>query len=262
MVANTVTWERQFQSTTLQLSVSLPPHGAPTFSMITEWKELGSGEKLSPFLKVAFDVRATDPKLKIQIPYGVIEKPTDNGEYGALKWADLAGADGGAAIINDCKHGYSAEKNTLRLSLIRSSYNPDPRPNDRPQTARWMFQPHSGDWKQADLIREAEAFNHPLWATAVKANPVGTLPVEMSFLSAGAADDVIVTGVKKAEDDDDLVVRFYESMGTPSRAAIATPFKIERAQTVNFVEDKLADEKEPAVELRAWEIRTLKLSAK
>src|SRR5262249_48371446 len=134
--ANSVTWQRKFGSTTMDLSVSLPPHGAPIFGFFTEWKELGSGEKLSPFLKVAFDVRATDPKLAIKIPYGAMENPTDTGEYGALKWADLAGADGGAAIINDCKHGYSAEKNPLRLSLIRSSHNPDPRPNDRPQTAR------------------------------------------------------------------------------------------------------------------------------
>jgi alpha-mannosidase len=256
-----ITWERHFQSTTLRQSVLMHTKGPPIFQLTTEWKELGSGEKPSPFLKVAFDVRATEPKLNIQIPYGVIEKPKDNGEYGALKWADLAGADGGAAIINDCKHGYSAEKNTLRLSLIRSSYNPDPRPNDRPQTARWIFQPHTGDWKQADLIRESEAFNHPLWATQVRANPAGTLPAEMSFLSAGA-DDVIVTGVKKAEDDDDLVVRFYESAGKASHARIATPFEIGRALTVNFVEDKLAEEKEPTVELRPWEIRTLKLAAR
>jgi len=227
----------------------------------TEWKELGSGEKLSPFLKVAFDVRAADPKLTIQIPYGAMEKPTDNGEYGAQKWADLAGADGGAAIVNDCKHGYSAEKNTIRLSLIRSSHNPDAHPNDRPQMARWIFQPHTGDWKSADLTRQAEAFNHPLWATAVKANPAGTLPPEQSMLSVDR-DDVVITGVKKGEDDDDLVVRFYESQGQPSRAALKMPFTIGQVRTVNFVEDKLADEREPAVDLRPWEIRTLKIAIK
>ena len=108
---STISWDRRFQSTTLHQHVSLAPHGPPVFELSTEWKELGSGEKRSPFLKVAFDVRVSDPKLTIQIPYGAMEKPTDDGEYGAQKWADLAGADGGAAIINDCKHGYSAEKN-------------------------------------------------------------------------------------------------------------------------------------------------------
>src|SRR5439155_11193003 len=79
---STISWDRQFQSTTLHQSVSLAPHGPPVFQLSSEWKELGSAEKLSPFLKVAFDVRATDPKLTIQIPFAAMEKPADNGEYG------------------------------------------------------------------------------------------------------------------------------------------------------------------------------------
>jgi len=257
----TVRWDRVFQSTTLHQFVTLAPNGAPVFGYTTEWKELGGPDKQEPFLKVAFDVRATDPKLTIQIPFGAIEKPTDNGEYGAREWADLAGNDGGVAILNDCKHGVSAEKNTLRLSLIRTSYYPDPRPNDRPQAARWVFQPHTGDYKSADLIRKSEAFNHPLWATVVKANANGPLALEQSLLSVNE-DDVVITGVKKAEDDDGLIVRFYESQAKTAHATLKLPFEAQKVETVNFVEDKLADESAPSVDLRACEIRTLKVSGR
>src|SRR5262249_28990817 len=156
----------------------------PEFGMATEWKEIGGSDRLEPFLKVAFDIACGDsPAQTYQIPYGTIEKPTDNVERAALKFVDLHGSDGGAAIINDCKHGYSAEGRTLRLSLIRTSYYPDPRPNDRPQSAKWIFMPHTGTWQTAGVLQTAEAFNHPLWVTTVKANPTGTLPAEKSFVS-------------------------------------------------------------------------------
>jgi alpha-mannosidase len=112
-----IAWERKFQSTTIKQSITLPPKGPPEFAMSTEWKELGAGDKLCPFLKVAFDVNVGggDVKFTSQIPFGTIERPINNVEVPAGKWAELAGSAGGAAIINDCKHGYSAEKNTLRL---------------------------------------------------------------------------------------------------------------------------------------------------
>src|SRR5205085_11897738 len=146
----------------------------------------------------------------VQTPFAQIEKPTNNGEAPALTFCDLADANGGAAILNDCKHGYSADGNTMRLSLIRSSHNPDPDPNSRPQMARWAFMPHAGEWKDAKVLQTAQAFNHPLWSTKLKPADDAKLPAEMSFISA-AKDDVIITGVKKAEDDNDLVVRFYEA---------------------------------------------------
>jgi alpha-mannosidase len=211
-----IAWERKFQSTTIQQRIVMGAKGPPEFQMNTEWKELGAGDKWCPFLKVAFDVNVGEkPKFTCQIPFGTIERPIDNVEVPAVKWADLSGAAGGAAIVNDSKHGYTAEKNTLRLSLIRSSYYPDERPNDRPQAARWMFHPHAGDWQAARIIQHAEAFNHPVLATSVKPNASGTLPPMGSMLTIDA-DNVIVTGVKRAEDDDDLVVRFYEAFGKPT----------------------------------------------
>jgi len=255
----TVSWERKFGSTILRQTVSMAPLGPPEFSMATEWKELGAADKPCPFLKVAFDVNADAPKLTCQIPYGTIEKPTDGTELPALKFADLAGAAGGAALINDCKHGYSATGNTIRLSLIRSSYYPDPHPNDRPQLAKWVFLPHAGDWRDGHVLAAAEAFNHPLWMTAVKPNPAGTLPEQSSLLQVTGGDDIVVTGVKRAEDDDALVVRFYESDGKAATPALDLSWAKRNVSTVNLIEDALKDAK-PLAALRPHEIRTIKVA--
>jgi alpha-mannosidase len=262
VVDNSLMWDRTFQSTSIRQTITMSKDAPPEFSMNTEWKELGAGDKLCPFLKVAFDINTGDnAKFTSQIPFGTIERPIDNVEVPAVKWADLSGAAGGAAIINDCKHGYSADKNTIRLSLIRSSYYPDPRPNDRAQPAKWQLVPHGGDWQKANIIQQAEAFNHPLMVTKVASNPDGVLPAEASMLSLDA-DNVVVTGVKRAEDDDDLVIRFYEAYGKSTRVEAKLAFDVSKVSTVNFIEDHLSDEKGASVELRPHEIRTLKIAAK
>ena len=255
-VRASIGFDRQFQTTILRQKISLAAAGPPEFELATEWKELGDGRNPSPFLKVAFDVAADAPKFVLQIPFGDIEKPLDGEENPALTFADISGAGAGASLLNDSKHGYSASGHTLRLSLIRSDYSPDPRPNDRPQMARWSFVPHAGDWRGAGIVKRAHAFNHPVWTARVLAGADRPLPGEMSFLSAGAGN-VLVTGVKKAEDDADLVVRFYEAHGNPATDTITTPWKVLRTQRVNFLEDPV--EPKAGGALRGYEIRTLKL---
>ena len=43
--------------------------------------------------------------------------------------------------------------------------------------------------------------------------------MEKTFLSM-SAPNVLITGVKRAEDDSDLIVRFYELTGQPTQTAI------------------------------------------
>ena len=111
----TVEWDRVFQSSTLHQSISLGLEGPPVFTLSTQWKEFGSADHEEPFLKVAFDINATNPIATYQNPFATIEEPLDGAEHPALKFADLSDANGGAAIFNDCKQGYSGQGNTLCL---------------------------------------------------------------------------------------------------------------------------------------------------
>jgi alpha-mannosidase len=252
----TVSWDRTFQSTLLKQSVTLAAHGPPEFSVATDWKELGAKGKPIPFLKVAFDVAAESPKFISQIPFGTIARPADNTEVPALKWAALSGPTGGAAILNDCKHGYSAQGSTIRLSLIRSSHDPDPRPNDRPQNARWVFLPITAPLVPSTITAAAEVFNHPLLHVPAAANPSGALPPEMSYVSS-TSPNVMLTGLKKAEDDDDLIIRFYEIDGLATGVPPQLRLDAATVKVVDFVED--VRDSDPGVPLRPHEIRTIKL---
>jgi alpha-mannosidase len=257
----TVAWDRKFQSTIIHQRVTLLPQGPPQFGIDTEWKELGAADKPCPMLKVAFDIAAGDkPVVTYQIPFATIERPVDGKEYPALKFVDFSSPDGvGAAVVNDCKHGYSAKGNTLYLSLIRSTMTPDAHPNDRPQSANWSVVPHSRNWREAGVLQFAESFNHPLWCATTKSNPLGRLPAMASMLSTDKAD-VVVTQVKKAEDDDDLVIRFYEGYGGRAETKLTTPFAVKQVRVVNFMEDELSRSSDLRTELHPYEIQTLKVA--
>lgn len=256
-VRASVQWTKRFGDTDLLQTVALPVQGAPEFGLDTLWKELGSDKTDSPFLKVAFDLNTSVTQTTYDIPFGNIVRPADNVDHPALTWVDACSSETGAALINDCKHGYSSTSNTLRLSLIRSSYNPDPRPNDRPQSARWALLPHGQDWRDAGVVQYADAFNRPMWACDAQSVAKGKLPAEQSLLQTPKG--AVVTGVKRAEDDSDLVVRMYEPFGRTSTSAVNTPWQITRARIVNFMEDVLGTDKAAGADLRPYEIRNLKL---
>ena len=136
----TISWDRKFQSSILHQSLSLTQSGPPIFSLDTKWDELGGVDRHEPFLKVAFDVNAEHPTATYQVPFATIQKPIDGEEHPASKFADLSSDGFGAAILNDCKQGYSADSHTLDLSLIRSRLFPRSScPNDKPQHASYRF---------------------------------------------------------------------------------------------------------------------------
>jgi alpha-mannosidase len=73
-----------------------------------------------------------------------------------------------------------------------------------------------------------------------------------------------VTAIKKAEDDDGLIIRFYESAGREAQVTLLVPRGATRA-----VETNLMEKEEKALELsggtriqistRPWEIKTVKV---
>ncbi|MGV8139764.1 MAG: glycosyl hydrolase-related protein [Mangrovibacterium sp.] len=84
---------------------------------------------------------------------------------------------------------------------------------------------HDGNWRYAQ--KEGLAFNNPLTAFSGKVSVTteATLPVSTSFLQAEPANIVIST-LKKAEDGNGRIVRFYETEGKFAKAKITgfSPF--------------------------------------
>jgi len=220
-------------------------------------------------LKVAFPVSAHSDKATYEIPFGSVERPTTRNtpaeqaqfEVPAYRWADISDAKHGLSLLNDSKYGYDAKGNVLRLSLLRSPDWPDPHADEGHHEFTYSLYPHAGGWKDALTVRRGYELNYKLIALPFGKHQ-GTLPAEYSFLQA-KSDNVIVTAVKKAEDNDALIVRFYEWAGKQGDVAIQLPRGATSASETDLMERPLGNlpvsNGEVKVPTKPYEIKTIEV---
>jgi alpha-mannosidase len=256
--------KNHFQNSTFVRDITLFA-GVPRVDvkMRVEWHEKHI------LLKVAFPVSAHSDKATYEIPFGSVQRPTTRNtpaeqaqfEVPAQRWADISDGKHGFSLLNDCKYGYDAKGNVLRLSLLRSPEYPDPHADEGRHEFTYSLYPHSGDWKQALTIRQGYELNYKLISLPVEKHQ-GALPAEHSFLQV-PSENVIVSAVKKAEDDNSLVVRFYEWAGKQGDVTIQLPRGAQSARETDLMEK--GDANIPVnggavkVPTKPYEIKTVKV---
>jgi alpha-mannosidase len=113
--------------------------------------------------------------------------------------------------------------------------------------------PHRGDWRTADLYAEADTFLVPLERTRVSAVSSRSLPASGAALEVDGAE---VSAV--ARDAGGLVVRLFRT--APDRGTVSVTHAGLPAR--GWITDLRGAPLEPfegSIELRAWEIVTLRL---
>ncbi len=237
------------------------------FKLSADWYEQGTGAESGPMLKVAFPINVidvNDVKATFEIPFGSIERPAKGNEVPGQKWIDVSGADYGASLLNDCKYGHDVNGSTMRLTLLRCSYEPDPTPDQGHHEITYSLYPHKGDWKTADTVRRGYELNNPLLPLVTETRG-GRLPAKHSFLEVSPSN-IIVTALKKAEESDDLILRFYECEGRGGTASISFGMPARSARETNLMEQPAKGLDMPvrggqiSVPFGKWEIKTLRIS--
>jgi alpha-mannosidase len=216
---------RKFNDSSLTMEISLKA-GVPwvEFKLTVNWLEIGKPDYGVPMLKVAFPIAVRKSRARFEIPCGYIERPTDGREVPALKWVDLTGErlDGkgtvGVTLLNDYKYGHNVTENEIKLTLIRSSYDPDPLPELGGHEIKFALISHDENWNPSDAARAGYEFNHPIEVVATDVHE-GDLPKEKDFISVEPSN-VLLSGIKRAEDGDELIVRLYETDGRETEAEV------------------------------------------
>ncbi len=220
-------------------------------------------------LKVAFPVAVRSPKATFEIPFGAIPRPTTRRtpeeqakfEVPALFWADLSDGTYGVSLLNDSKYGYDVRDNVLRLTLLRSPAYPDPHADEGRHRFTYAIYPHAGDWVQAGTVQRGYELNYPLIPYPTNGHS-GSLPPAHSFLRV-EPNTVVLTALKKAEDSDAWILRFYEFAGKPTDVKIRLPKPPRAAAEVNLIEREIGpvvvNGQEVVISTKPYEIKTVRI---
>jgi alpha-mannosidase len=246
-------------------------------------------------LKVAFPVDVQTESATYEIPYGTIERPAiprvpgkppvpfteaqgvsqgaqkydplkaqeAEWEVPAQRWGDLSDSRRGFSLLNDCKYGYdTVEPMVIRLTLLRSPVSPDPVADQGRHDFTYAMYPHVGGWREGDTERRGYELNYRPLVLAVETHQ-GSLPPSYSFVEIEPRN-LILTAIKKAEDDNALIFRFFEFEGKPAQARLRLPRTATKAIETNLMEKEenalsLSAGKEVLAEVRPYEIKSVKV---
>ncbi|MDR2686325.1 MAG: glycosyl hydrolase-related protein [Oscillospiraceae bacterium] len=235
-----------------------------------DWRETGT------LLKAEFPFSVSNEHASYDLGLGVRERPTNSEklhEAPLQNWMDITAPDGsyGVSVLSDSKSG--ADKpagGTLRLTLIHTPawpYRWEASQHLMDQGLnRFAFGvcPHAGGYQNGTQAAAA-AFNQPMGAFVTESRP-GRFSGEYSFgsLSDGS---VILRAVKKAENEEKVVVRFNEGAGKQANGV-----RFALGDGIESAVETLADETrlhEAAVEggalvfdMRPFEVKTFALALK
>lgn len=238
-------------------------------------RELGLMERMmespleSSFVFQEFPVKVPKPSVTYGVPYGFNQPENvmpgsgpsskDVWETGfkkvwlrfreIQKWIDLSGEEYGVTVATD-RVSFKIVPYPIAACLVEW---PDS------CTSKFSIVPHRGGWKEAKAYRYGWELNNPLISVTV--NDTFTkkrLPPQKSFCHI-ESKNVVMTVMKKAEDEDQIVLRFYEAEGKPTKTNIRFFKIVEKAAETNMLEEEPRTLKKLSFKVSNQEIKTIKM---
>lgn len=227
------------------------------FKTQVDWKET---QKL---LKTAFYTDIHSVKATYDIQFGHVERPThwNNSwdwarfEVCGHKWADLSEYGYGVSLLNDCKYGHSIKDNAMKLSLLKSAIFPDTTADKGAHRFTYSLYPHMGGFIEGGTIHAASQLNLPAQVIEGRIKDLRKL---VKLEGQGVQIDV----VKKAEDENCLVVRMHECWGSRQVVVLSSDFPVKQMVECNLLEHDLEDISDGIKKeliLKPFEIKTVKM---
>ncbi|MGL4879098.1 alpha-mannosidase, partial [Paraclostridium dentum] len=203
------------------------------FKTNVDWREK------KQLLKVAFvvDIRSTMATYDVQ--FGNVKRPThwntswDRARFESVaqQWVDLSERNYGVSLLNNCKYGHDIKDNVMRLTLLKSATHPDPVQDQGEQNFTYSLLPHSGDFIDGNTVKHAYELNQPL--KSIK----GMLKSEVKKQLFKFNDaNILVDAIKKAEDEDMIIIRFHDYSGSRQNVSIDSDYEITGWMETNLME--------------------------
>jgi hypothetical protein len=248
--AATVTITRGWNRSTVRQQLVLA-RAAPFLEVRTEinWQDAGwrLEARIDPVVQADF--------ARVEAPYGSDSRPTGSARvHPALHWVDVSDGSYGLSILGDSKVAWRFDGESI---FARLPAGPD-------ATSGFAIYPHAGDWRTAGTASLANERLVPLLAVLEPAHG-GRLGRRFSLVSTNS-QTTRIEWVKRAEDDEAIVLRLVERSGRPSEALVSTACPQISAWRANHLEEPLEElpssDAEFRIRLRGYEIATVRVACR
>ena len=243
-------YEVAYNDARLTVTVSLDS-GSPQLSYAAhcEWLEVGRKGQGVPQLNFYLPLAFSCQSYLCDIPFGVVERRPQPLDVPALSFMAARRADQPAGkatlmLVSAGSYGLRGVDDSLALTLLRSSYDPDPFPELGEHELRFAVRIADSAAAGSALVREAFDIEHPLsvLSSSGKVQQASLLRLQGASLAASA--------VKLPEDDlsgKALLVRLYEVDGQDVAAVLQFSQPVKSALLVDVHEKPVPGAAAPGI---------------
>lgn len=242
----------EFSNSALTVKVRLDAGSSRLdFDVDCTWLEVGKRGVGIPQLNYHIPVTVESSEYRYDVPFGTVTRAEIDKDVPANSWA-LPVADGArknsVMLISKTKHGFRGWGRTLGLTLIRSSYDPDPFPELGEHHFEFALEVVASDASCKELIETAALYNHPVIAFSPTIQS-GDLALQGSFFSI-KSDSVVISSVKGSETSsaNEVIVRVYETGGKEADVLLKTILPVKNAYFVDLMEEKIDASAQPIID--------------
>lgn len=196
------------------------------------------------------------------------------------RFADVSDGTSGFAVLSNSfteAQLMTDEHRTLALTLFRSVRNricseerctgdfPDQKGGQLLQTMTFEYAvyPHSGDWSAGNVYTEADQLNAGPLCFQISKSSGGILPPSCSLFELNS-EGLILSGLKKAEDGESVIVRFFNPLEKDVMGTLTVQSVFGAVYKVNINEERQAEitvtERQIDLLVKAGEIASLELT--
>ncbi len=184
-----------------------------------EWREIGKRSEGVPQLNFYLPLNYTCRAYRYDIPCGTIERAPLALDVPANSWAAALPGEAGRPIVQlvtEGKYGFRGVEDSLALTLLRSSYDPDPYPEVGMHKIRFAIAVGQ-EARPRTLIAAAYDYTHEVDVFSAASKQ----PTRQSWLNL-ESEAAMLEAVKAPEagQPGEVIIRLYETQGETSKGAL------------------------------------------
>lgn len=237
-----------------------------------------------------FPLQIKNPQINYGIPYGVNSfkniQPGSGPVKGTFeipeslwkcsreiqKWIDVSNEKYGVTIASDNRSIEIKGSSTVKFNLIRGTQFPFCKviknnnsgylwgPPEGEYNFKFSLNSHKGNWKKAKSYRKGWELVNPLISVSVNDQMTEKkFPSRMSFCNI-PADNVVITVIKKGEEDNQPILRCYEAEGRAVETKVNFFNPLAGITETNLLEKKPKPLKDLIMQVKGHEIKTIRLN--